>query len=115
MTLSRRVTVCGILFLTALLCAPPVSAQESRWSELNTQVLDLYKQGKYAEALPIAAEAVKVAEAAFGPDDLRIASALNNLAQLYYKEGKYAEVEPLNQRALHIREKALGPEHPDVA
>ena len=44
-----------------------------------------------------------------------MATALNNLAELYRRQGKYVEAEPLYKRALVIREKALGPNHPDVA
>jgi tetratricopeptide (TPR) repeat protein len=114
--LGFRCTVaCFMLLLIAFLCAPSLPAQESRWKELNTQVAQLYQQGKYAEALPIAAESLKVAEAAFGPDDARVAVALSYFALLYDHQGKYAEAEPLYQFALRIREKALGPDHPDVA
>ncbi len=44
-----------------------------------------------------------------------MATALNNLAQLYEAQGRYAEAEPLNKRSLAVREKALGSDHPDVA
>ena len=115
MTLPRACVAGFTLLLIALLWAPLLPAQESRWNELNAQVTTLYQQGKYAEAVPIATEALKVAEAAFGPDDARVATALSNLALLYMDQGKYAEAEPLYQRALRIDEKVLGPDHPDVA
>ena len=35
--------------LLVLLWATPLHSQESRWQELNAQVMDLYQQGKYAE------------------------------------------------------------------
>jgi tetratricopeptide (TPR) repeat protein len=115
MTFLRGCVACFTLILTTLLCAPPLTAQESRWNKLTAQVSDLYQQGKYAEALPIAIEALKAAEAAFGPDDTRVATSLNNLATLNMDQGKYAEAEPLFERALGIDEKALGPDHPNVA
>jgi tetratricopeptide (TPR) repeat protein len=115
MTLSRCCVAGFTLLLIALLCTPILPAQESRWKELNAQAAELYQVGKYAEALPIATEALKVAEATFGPDDARVATALNNLAMVYDDLGQYANSEPLYQRALSIREKALGPDHPDVA
>ncbi len=46
----------------------------------------------------------------FGPQDVRVATSLNNLAGLYQAQGKYAEAEPLYKRSLSIKEKALGPE-----
>ena len=49
------------------------------------------------------------------PEDLRVATNLNNLGSSYQTEGKYTEAESLYKRALAIREKALGPEHPSVA
>jgi CHAT domain-containing protein/Tfp pilus assembly protein PilF len=112
---SRKRVALFAVFLTASLCVSPLLAQQSRWEELNDQSSQLYEQGKYAEATPIAAEAVKVAEAAFGADDTRLATALNRLARLYYIQGKYADAEPLYKRALSIREKALGPDQPEVA
>jgi len=115
MTLPRGcVAFCSLLLMT-LLCASVLQAQESRWKKLNEQTLDLEHKGKYAEALPIAAEALKVAEATFGHNDGRVATALSNLATIYDDQGKYPEAEPLYLRALGIQEKALGPEAPDVA
>ncbi|MDA2917243.1 tetratricopeptide repeat-containing protein, partial [Nitrospinae bacterium AH_259_B05_G02_I21] len=91
------------------------SAQEARWKALNTQLIALYQQGKYREAIPVAKEALMVAEQAFGPDHSYVATSLNNLAVLYGKQGQYAEAEPLYKRGLAIREKALGPDDLDVA
>ncbi len=73
-----------------------------------------YQQGRYLEAEKALQAALDEAER-FGPQDLRLAASLNNLAELYRAQGKYAEAEPLHKRALAIGEKALGPEHPRVA
>src|SRR5215471_7156729 len=118
--MMRRVYRLGSLLLSAvpvLVFVLPRSlvAQETRWKDLNEQVVQLNAQGKYHEAIPIAEEALRVAEATFGPEDLNVATGLNNLALLYYNQGRYTEAEPLYKRALAIDEKALGPEHPDVA
>ena len=51
---------------------------------------------------------------AFRPDSPKIATTLNNIAELYRAEGKYKEAAPLQQRSLAIVEKTLGPDHPDV-
>src|SRR5713101_8062714 len=104
----------GALVLVLALAAP-VAAQESRWKELNAQVLDYLRQGKYTEGTPVAQEAVRVAEATFGPAHDNVAIALNNLAALYKAQGKYAKAEPLYKRVLAIEEKTLGSEHPLVA
>ena len=110
-----RCAVAAAVFLLAAALEFPLSAQEDRWKELNAQVMQLYQRGKYTEAVPIAQEAVQVAEAAFGSDHPNVATSLNFLANLYHLQGKYTQAQPLYQRALGIDEKALGPEHPYVA
>jgi tetratricopeptide (TPR) repeat protein len=114
MTLSRACVAGLTLLLATLLSTTHSAAQESRWTALNSQVSELYKQGKYADALPLAGEALKVAEAAFDPDDGRLVTAVYELATVYQVLGRYAEAEPLFQRALRIQEKSLGPDHHDV-
>ena len=84
-------------------------------NDLNRQVIQLYNQGRYSEAIPLAQRTLTIREKALGPDHPDVAVALNNLAELYRVQGRYADAEPLYKRALAIREKALGPDHPDVA
>ena len=85
-------------------------------SALNRQVVELYRVGKYAEAILIAQRVLAISEKkALGPDHPYVAGALNNLAEMYLNQGHYAEAEPLFKRSLSIREKGLGPDHPDVA
>jgi CHAT domain-containing protein/Tfp pilus assembly protein PilF len=117
---ASRVTRLAVTYICALLLVAisfplPAAAQEARWKELDAQSRELAKQGKYAEAIPVAQEAVKVAESTFGPDNNYIATSLNILAEMYRRLGKYSEAEPLYKRALAIKEKNLGPEHADVA
>jgi CHAT domain-containing protein/Tfp pilus assembly protein PilF len=98
---------------------PPPSAQQSAELEeaerLMQQAFELYQQGKYAEAIPLAQRSLAIREKVLGPEHPDVATSLNNLALLYSDRGNYAEAEPLYQRSLTIREKALGPEHPSVA
>jgi tetratricopeptide (TPR) repeat protein len=105
----------SMVFIAAFLVATPTWAQEARWKELDAQVDQLQKQGKNKEALPVAEEALHVAEATFGAERANTATAPNRLGTIYEDQGKYAEAEPLYKRSLAIREKALGPDHPDVA
>ena len=83
-------------------------------ASLNQQVIQLYKQGRYSEAIPLAQRLLTISEP-LGPDHPDVANSLNILGVLYRFQGRYAEAEPLLKRALSIREKALGPDHPDVA
>jgi hypothetical protein len=63
------------------LVATSVWAQDARWKELDAQVDQLQKQGKKNEVLPVAEEALHVAEATFGAEHPNTATAL--LAGLY--------------------------------
>ena len=81
---------------------------------LNQQIVELYEQGCYQEAIPLAERRVEIVEAQLGSEHPDVATSLNNLANLYQFQGRYEEAEPLYQRALGIREAQLGPEHPST-
>ena len=89
-------------------------AQQATWEQHIRAGVVAYKQGNYAEAEKQWNAGLGVAEA-FGTEDPRYATSLNNLALLYKAQGRYGDAEPFYKRALAIREKALGPEHPHVA
>jgi CHAT domain-containing protein/Tfp pilus assembly protein PilF len=112
---ARKWVALFAAFLAASLYAPHATAQQPLWQQLNAQSTQLYQQGRYAEALPIAIEALKAAEEAFGPDSAWVAADLNNLAQNYNSQGRYTEAEPLFQRALQVQEKVAGPDDRTVA
>ena len=112
--LRKVIAGLGVLFLAFLFCLP-LAAQQARWDELNGQVEKLLKDGKFSDALPLAQEALRAAEASFGAEDPRVATALTSLGDAFRWQGKYAEAVPLYQRGLAIREKALGPGDPLVA
>ena len=104
----------GALWVTPI----SVSAQTEDLEEANRldrQVIQLFREGKYDEAIPLAERALAIREKALGAEHLDVAAPLFNLASLYSSKGDYARAEPLYQRALAINEKALGAEHPDVA
>jgi tetratricopeptide (TPR) repeat protein len=70
--------------------------------------------GQYNKGIPLAEEAVQIAEIRqIRP--VKLAIYLNNLAILYGEQGRYGEAEPLQLRSLHIREQQFGSDHPDVA
>ncbi|MBW4651003.1 MAG: tetratricopeptide repeat protein [Kastovskya adunca ATA6-11-RM4] len=98
---------------------PPQSAQQLAELEeaqrLNQQVFQLYNQGQYAAAIPLAERALAIMEKVLGQEHPDVATSLNNLANLYKEMGNYSTAEPLYQRALAILEKVLGQAHPDVA
>jgi tetratricopeptide (TPR) repeat protein len=79
---------------------------------LNQQATQLYNQGRYSEAIPLAQRALAIQEKALGPDHPDVALSLNNLAELYRAQN--ADAEPLYKRSLAIDETALGPNHASV-
>ena len=89
-------------------------AQQEAWERHMRAAIEADQQGHYAKAITQMQAALRAAEA-FGSDDPRLATSLNNLAALYRLQGRYAEAEPLYKRSLAIVEKALGPEHPHLA
>jgi tetratricopeptide (TPR) repeat protein len=113
----NALAVVGVL--SCVLWVAPSSAAEAENAlevdSLSRQVIELYRAGKYQEAIPIAWQLLGITEKSNGAEHPSIAGSLNNLAALYKETGDYATAEPLYQRALVIREKALGPEHPDIA
>jgi len=82
---------------------------------LFKQVGQLYQQGKYAEAIPLAEKILATFEKVLGTENPEIVTFINLLAVLHQQQGNYAQAEPLYQRSLAISEKALGSQHPDVA
>ncbi|NET82123.1 MAG: tetratricopeptide repeat protein [Moorea sp. SIO1F2] len=89
-------------------------AQLTKAKQLNQQVIELYKQGKYSEAIPLAREALKIRQQVLGEEHLDVATSLNNLGLLYYSMGRYQQAEPLYTEALEMRRRLLGDQHPDV-
>lgn len=113
MTLLASRAARFVLLAITLDCGARVHGQPARFNELNTQAVSLYKEGKYAAAAEVETKAVRVAEATFGPDDLRVAMALANLGSIYREQGRLAEAAPVYERSLTIREKSSGPaDHP---
>ena len=82
---------------------------------LNRRILELYGEGKFREAIPLAERLVPLTKEPRGLDDLETAASINLLALLYKSTGEYAKAEPLYKEALEIRQKVLGREHPDTA
>src|SRR6266496_1668817 len=85
--------------------APSPAPNLSEADKLDRRVQELFKAGKYSEAIPIATQSLHLREKALGPDHPGTATSLNNLAALYVHMGDYAKAEPLYERALKI----LGP------
>jgi CHAT domain-containing protein/tetratricopeptide (TPR) repeat protein len=107
--------ILALLVSFLLAVSHTAKAQGVETTALNQQVVELAKQRRYSEAVPLAQRVLAIREKALGPDHLDVAHALSNLAKLYDDQGRYADAEPFYKRYLEIREKLLGPDHIDVA
>ena len=104
----------GFLAILSFFLACGHANADIEWEILNDEAKELHRTGKYDRAVIIAKKALELAEES-GPNNVNIATTLNNLAGLYKTQGEYALAEPLYKRSLKIDEKALGPDHPSVA
>jgi tetratricopeptide (TPR) repeat protein len=82
---------------------------------MNTRVVELYAQGRYDEAIPLAKRVLETREKLLPPESDEVLGALSNLAELYLASGKYTEAIPRYQRLLAAYEKKLGPDDPKLA
>lgn len=96
----------------------PVFAQTAELAEadqLQEQVNQLYEQGQYDVAIPLAQRVLEIRKRILEADDPRIAIALNNVAELYRVQGRYTEAEPFFEAAIAIIRKVLPPEDPNLS
>ncbi|NEO45495.1 MAG: tetratricopeptide repeat protein [Moorea sp. SIO4A3] len=123
-SVSSVITVVGVLGFWIGMPVPIVEQAMSQVSQseelaeaerLNEQVVQLYQQGKYNEAIPLAEQALGIRKKVLGDNHQDVATSLDNLAQLYWKQGRYSEAEDHYQQSLAIRKEQLGENHPDVA
>lgn len=88
----------------------PATAPETRWKELDERLQALLKVGKTAEALPLALEALAVAEASFGPEHPDTKAAIHRQGVICFRENEDDHAEKVFHCSLAIRERTLGPE-----
>ncbi len=115
----------GILALLALgfgiaLAGPEPAAGDgaaalARARELEGRIGGLYRTGAFAEALPLAEEALALRRGAGGPDGPEVGGLLSTISTLLMELGRYEEAAKAGEEALRVFEKALGPEDPNVA
>lgn len=92
-----------------------ISPKKRYWEQLNQEVMRLYNDGKFAEGIPIAEEALTLAREIWGDKHPNVATSLNNLAALYQTLSRYQEAEKLYQEAIAIVRQSLPPLHPNLA
>ncbi len=103
MTRSRWIAY----FLVALLLGPAATlGQSAEFLQAYDRYSEMIAEGRYQEAIPVAAGIIELGESELGPSHPNLAAMLNNLAGLHDALGHATEVEPLYQRALAIQENA---------
>jgi esterase/lipase superfamily enzyme len=85
--------------------APLASLEEA--NQLDKQIQELKKRGKYEEAIPIARRELGIREKALGPEHPDVVVSLNTLGELLWRQGEYQEAEQLRKRAELILSKEL--------
>lgn len=78
------------------------------WDEFQAEGNAAISSGDDARAEEMYRQGLGLAEAMFGPGDMRVATSANSLAYFYAHRGKAKEAEPLYEKALEIQKQQLG-------
>jgi TonB family protein len=90
------------------------SAEELEANKLSGDVLRLYREEKYQEALPLAKRVLMLREQKLGPEHQATLVSMNNLAAVYSRMNKHKEAIELYQRLLKTEEKLYGLDDPNL-
>lgn len=71
-------------------------------------------EGKSDKAIQHYRSAMSMVEAEYGPNDLRIATAADEIAHLQEQKGMFGSAEETYRKALEVRSRSLPPRHNDV-
>ncbi len=93
-THTTRWLLAGLLSLSLWTAA--ASSEDGRWQGYIDDVVEAFVDGDYVEAGRWFDAAIKRAEA-FGPQDPRSATSLNDLAEIYRAQGRYTEAASLSR------------------
>lgn len=106
-------------FLATLLLIISSPAQESpelkEAADLTDSVIKLFKEQKYAEALPLAKRALEIREKLLPRNDPRIGSSLTNLGEVYVGKRDFGKAMETFQRLLQHQTELFGPEDVTLA
>lgn len=117
-----RLILCMTLALSANAAAQnnapiaqsPAGGDAAEVARLNEQIVELYKQRKFDEALTLTERALGIAERVAGPEGRLVADVLANHAEVMLAKEEYGRAEAAVRRGLAIQEKASGPDSPQV-
>jgi tetratricopeptide (TPR) repeat protein len=104
-----------IAFVTNVSSQTDRAKQVQEASDLSAQVVKLYAEKKFDEAVPLAQKAVEIRKAILTPNDPAIATALINLGELYLVTKKDRDAEEMLKEALSIVESQGSPEQMTIS
>ena len=107
--MGRIITIITVM-ITLLAPVSVAQPSEKEWQRLTDEALDHYYYGRNEKAVVVARQALKEAEELFGPDDLKVVGAVDNLASYLAATGQTEEADRLYQRAFSMLEKKLPPD-----
>jgi tetratricopeptide (TPR) repeat protein len=84
------------------------------WERYNISAQQALSQGKPAEAENFFRLALAEAEK-LPPNDPKLPTTLNNLANCLRQQGRYGDAEPLYKQAISVKEKASGHNSKELA
>lgn len=86
----------------------PQTTGQTEADILNDQVVQLFKERKYQQALPLAKRALELREKSVGPEHELTVVALQNLGEVYSRLNKRSDAIESYRRVLKIQEKLYG-------
>ncbi|MGO8944244.1 MAG: tetratricopeptide repeat protein [Syntrophobacteraceae bacterium] len=89
------------------------NSEADRVVRLNKEVISLYRQSNYEEALARCIETCEIARRSLGEEHPEFGSCISNLGLIYKTTGKYGLAEPLLKQSLEISRKVYGENDPD--
>lgn len=92
-----------VVGVSAQTAAPSPALQEAQ--KISAEVVKLFQQKKYDEALPLAERVVQLRETALGKNHLSLAQAWRNLAYIQLQREKRKEAEKAFENAFEIYER----------
>ena len=82
--------------------------QSPAFIDASERIGELYAEGRFREALPVAREALRLVEIEFGPNYPDVAEILTDVGRLYHAQRRFIEADQLAARARAIRAKHAG-------
>ncbi len=109
-----------LIFIISLLLIKPVFAEDvpspdDEWLDGFYKSNALLSEGKFAEAQPLAEQALESYVSLYGEHGEDYGYLANSLGNIYFGLAEYDEAEPLFQAAWRILEKRLPKDSPDLA